>query len=467
MPDKIDLSPNPNRSKEAIFISHATPSDNEFTKWLALKLIGLGYRVWCDILELPKGTDFWKHIENELRNNACKFLIVLTETSNQSQGVLNEIATALKVKKQSNNDTFIIPLIIDENLSFDNINIELVRLNAIDFRPSWAKGLQELLLSFEKENIFKKNPDPDKTNLLYHQIFLQGKAEIKKKEIYCSNWFPINSFPKELRFHQFERMIPKNFDVRTLTFPAVPYKNYLCTFAYEYDFTHQLPKTETYDHRKTIRIPIEEILDMLYDNEFIKPSEAQRLIVQLTNKAFELRMKDKGLFEYPLTNKTGYWFKKDQLEKDKFNKIQLVGKQKNKNWHFGISASAKLYPSHVLMVSSHIFFTEDGKTLIETKSIQHKARRRQGKNWWNDDWKSKLLASIQYLTDENNSFYLEVGSEEKIYISTEPVLFRSEIGYDNPNIKVLEEEAELTDINDLDEMDTVDEDFKNNITPDE
>jgi len=41
--------------RNKIFISHATPDDNDFTKWLALKLIGLGYVVWCDILFLDKG----------------------------------------------------------------------------------------------------------------------------------------------------------------------------------------------------------------------------------------------------------------------------------------------------------------------------------------------------------------------------------------------------------------------------
>jgi hypothetical protein len=42
-------------ARDKIFISHATPADNDFTKWLALKLIGLGYSVWCDILFLDKG----------------------------------------------------------------------------------------------------------------------------------------------------------------------------------------------------------------------------------------------------------------------------------------------------------------------------------------------------------------------------------------------------------------------------
>ena len=71
-------------SRNKIFISHASPVDNDFTKWLALKLIGLGYNVWCDILFLDKGVDTWRDIEPEIRENACRFLVALSTTSNQS-----------------------------------------------------------------------------------------------------------------------------------------------------------------------------------------------------------------------------------------------------------------------------------------------------------------------------------------------------------------------------------------------
>lgn len=443
--------------RNKIFISHATPDDNDFTRWLALKLIGLGYDVWCDIFELQKGADFWKSIEQEIRDNSIKFLLVLTSVSNQRQGVLNELATAAKVKKQLNDESFIIPLIIDENLSFDDINIELVRLNAIDFKKSWGKGLQDLLEALEKQQVPKSAPDPDKSNLLYQQIFLHNKKVIEKEERYISNWFPIIEFPKELRFHLFGNSIPERFDTRTLTFPAIPYKNYLCTFAWEYDFIHQLPKTETYNTKNTIRIPTQEVLDGSHNSDFIYSSEAKRLIIQLINKAFELRLKDIGLQQYPMSNKLGYWFLKDQLLKNKFNSIQLVGKQKEKNWHFGISASAKLYPFHVLTISSHIYFTEDGIKIIESKSVQHSARRRQGKQWYNEAWKEKMIAVVEFLANNEDTFYLDMGSEEKAFIASKPLYFDSSVSYNLPEKDTLEEEAELADMNYLDNIDVEDE----------
>lgn len=439
--------------RNKVFISHATPDDNDFTKWLSLKLIGLGYEVWCDLLELPKGGDFWNNIEKEIRENTCKFLIVLSSISNKRDGVLKELAVATKVKKLLNDDTFVVPLVIDEELPYDDINIELVRLNATDFKGSWAKGLQDLLEALDKQKIPKNSPDPDKSNLLYQQIFLQDRNIIEKEEIYDSNWFPIISFPDELKFHYYDWRLPNDFDVRKLTFPAIRFKKYLCTFAWEYDFTYHLPKTEAYDNKNTIRIPTAQILSGEHESEFISNSECQRLIVQLINKAFELRMKDKRVTAYPMSNKVGFWIKKGVLVKDKFNKVQLIGKLKGKNWHFGISASSKLYPYHVLMVSSHIYFTEDGEKVIESKSIQHAARRKQGKNWWNNDWREKLRAFMKYLSDDEGSFYLEMGSEEKIYISNFPMQFAGQVSYNIPNKKILEEEAELSDINKLDNFD--------------
>jgi hypothetical protein len=437
--------------RNKIFISHATPDDNDFTKWLALKLVGLGYEVWCDILFLERGVDFWSSIEKEIRESTYKFLIVSSSAGNQREGVLKELAVASKVKKQLQDDTFIIPLSIDETLSYDDINIEIVRLNAVDFKKSWAKGLQDLIETFDKQNVPKNMPDPSKSNLLHQQIFLHDKGIIDKEEVYDSNWFALTSFPQELRFHKYEWRLPNNFDVRTLTFPAVRYKKYLCTFAWEFDFMHQLPKTETYSNENTIRIPTAEILSGKYNSEFIKNNECQRLIVQLVNKAFELRMRDKEVREYEMANKNAYWIEKGKLDKNKFNKVQLVGKQKEKNWHFGISGAAKLYPIHVLMVSSHIFFTKDGVELIESKGIQHSSRRKQGKNWWNDKWRAKLLAFVKFLSDNDESFFLQMGSEEKVVVSNKPIKFVGQYSYAVPSENTLKQEAELAEINDFEE----------------
>ena len=49
--------------REMVFVSHANPEDNEFARWLALRLAGEGFPVWCDLTELLGGEDFWKDAE--------------------------------------------------------------------------------------------------------------------------------------------------------------------------------------------------------------------------------------------------------------------------------------------------------------------------------------------------------------------------------------------------------------------
>jgi hypothetical protein len=109
------------------------------------------------------------------------------------------------------------------------------------------------------------------------------------------------------------------------------------------------------------------------------------------------------------------------------------------------------------MISSHIFFTTDGKKLIESSSVQHSSRRRQGKNWWNNTWRTKLLTFIKYLSDDHDSLYLEVGSEEKVYISNEPVKFRGNVSYNIPGNNSLVEKAELSDTNGHDNIEEQEE----------
>jgi hypothetical protein len=67
----LDLS-----DRDFIFISHATPDDNEFVRWLGTRLTGFGYKVWADIFDLAGGTPFWTTIEDALRKRTPHVVFV-------------------------------------------------------------------------------------------------------------------------------------------------------------------------------------------------------------------------------------------------------------------------------------------------------------------------------------------------------------------------------------------------------
>src|ERR1700730_5643150 len=85
--------------KDKIFISHTTPDDNYFTTWLASKLKILGYKVWVELDELKLGDAFWPEIEDAIRNQSIKFLVIVSKAylgriKNPNSGIFKELSCA-------------------------------------------------------------------------------------------------------------------------------------------------------------------------------------------------------------------------------------------------------------------------------------------------------------------------------------------------------------------------------------
>ena len=138
---------------QSIFISHATPVDNEIARWLTLRLMREGYSVWCDIERLRVGDDFWREIEGEIRTNAAKFVLLLSKTSITRPGVLNELGVASKIANQRGK-RFVLPVRVDD-ISFDDFPIEANRLDAADFSKSWSFGLGRLIQILTEDGVPK------------------------------------------------------------------------------------------------------------------------------------------------------------------------------------------------------------------------------------------------------------------------------------------------------------------------
>src|SRR5437899_11822673 len=81
-------------TRDTVFLSHANPEDNRFTRWLALRLVRAGYQVWSDLTGLLGGEDFWREAERTIRERAAKFVYVLSRVSNAKPGPLKELHVA-------------------------------------------------------------------------------------------------------------------------------------------------------------------------------------------------------------------------------------------------------------------------------------------------------------------------------------------------------------------------------------
>ncbi len=421
--------------RNIIFISHATEEiDNEFSKWLTLQLVGAGYEVWCDLLKLKGGEDFWEEIEDTIRNKCIKFLYVLSQNSNNRDGTLKELTVAQKVAKQINDNNFIIPLHIDQNLTADDINIDLVRIQAVDFKKNWAKGFCYLQEKLEEDEVPHVSENYTLVSDIWKNIFLQNETVLDKEEIYASNWFRIFELPEKINFHKYAQLIPKKLNIKDASFPAFIHKEYVATFAWVYDFMEEWPRITTYDPNESYSINIADILSGEYDTKFISNKEAKKLLVKLLNKSLDNFLDNHNLLsKYEMSNRRAYWLKNDIISKNRVGRTSLVGIQKDKFWHFGVSGNTRLYPELIYTFNSHIFFTSDGENLIPEASKQHAARRKQGKNWWNKHWRNRLFSFLKVMAGDNDYIEVELGNQESLKIDISSINFISPKSYLEPN----------------------------------
>ena len=84
--------------RNVIFISHATPTDNDFTLWLGSRLSAAGYEVWSDVTKLYGGEYFWENIEEVIQSKAAKVIVVATKETKGRKGLMDEIQVAINTE---------------------------------------------------------------------------------------------------------------------------------------------------------------------------------------------------------------------------------------------------------------------------------------------------------------------------------------------------------------------------------
>ncbi|NEO25596.1 MAG: toll/interleukin-1 receptor domain-containing protein, partial [Kamptonema sp. SIO4C4] len=184
--------------RDVVFISHANPEDNAFATWLSLRLIREGYRVWCDVVRLKGGDDFWKDIENAIRSHTRRFIYVVSRASNSKPGTLNELSVASGVARQLGESGFIIPVKIDD-LPYGEHNIQINRLNAVSFTSGWAEGFAEVLRALRLDNIpTPEDSGPSCVASWWNTNRLNQDILVNKWEPLWTNWFNIHDLPRQM-----------------------------------------------------------------------------------------------------------------------------------------------------------------------------------------------------------------------------------------------------------------------------
>jgi len=460
---------------DKVFVSHANPDDNNFTRWLCLRLVSAGYPVWSDIVRLKGGEDFWNDIELAIRERTIKFIYVLSKTSNDKQGPRQELQVAKGVARREKLQDFIIPLHIDD-LPHNDINILLNQLNAISFDQSWAKGLKDLLEKLEQDNVPK---DPSNTPEIaaswWRDQFSAERGLSHNSEDYLSSWFLVESLPEDIYFHLIKNVPWGDEDGgQPPPYPIYSYAGGVFTFAARNDLITAenegwlIPQTHKFRTNDVLNGKLSQVIDI---------KQARNAMTNLLREGWLRMIRERGLAIHEMANNArSFYFIKDQVPNDRLDFIGVDdvpghryvmgyktmrsadGAKRVRHWHFGLSAKPFVYPTMAYGIKAHVLFSDDGKEIWQSDKRLHRARMSQCKNWWNDDWRDRILATMYWLAGGRETLEIPVGKGTVIKVAKSPQLFTSEVSFIEPSKSSHTSEQAMAPSEEEVEFDDLDED---------
>jgi hypothetical protein len=212
---------------------------------------------------------------------------------------------------------------------------------------------------------------------------------------------------------------------------------------------------------------------LFLNDESATRQEHRNVVVQFLKEAWEAYALARGLKKYEMSGKNAFYFDIDALPNPN---VTFVGIDGNKTYrglmgyrtrkttgtrrhrHFALSARPVVHPRPLLQIRSHVLFSDNGRTMCASEDGLHNARRSQCKNWWNDDWRDRILAAMAWLAGDSKELKLVLsGGSGDATVSTRPIEFVSPVtllepggvpeGFDR-NDDLGEEGEELVEVTD-------------------
>lgn len=432
-------------SREAIFISHASPEDNAFTRWLGAKLAALGYEVWADVMRLHGGVDWARQLEDALRNRAAKMLLVANPAALDKQGVRNEIQIASEVARQLKDPQFIIPL----RLAPYQAPFLIAQTQYIDFSRSWASGLAELLDTLATAyQLPRLTPKPLHA---WHQAQSIGATQlIDRSEQLSSSWLRFLRLPHRINYFEPPVGFPlERFQTQELhRWPIVPHAAGLLTFATCDDQGYLAPEMPA---RAVAHCKVHNFLRDGWAEQHLDQFNARARFSDLVNQAFERLLQQRGLHPYAGSGGHHRWWgdlRTYPLDKVAFQwpqwkkgrrQIMGVSGKRGVHWHYAINAQARSSPIRHIRLYAGLIFTQNGMDALADAKKMHRLRRSFAK-WRNPRWRDMLLAFLWWLGQGQREVALPISNSQLLRVGLEPLIFRSPRSVLQPGTSIPDED---------------------------
>jgi hypothetical protein len=452
--------------RKIVFISKATPEDDEFVLWLAPRLEAAGYQVFADVLSLQGGDRWRKVVTNTLQNEAVKMLLCCRDSSLAKNGVQEEIGIAEDLAKELRDPRFIIPLRLERYKRIFGIG----ELQYVDFLGSWSKGLMSLLETLEKQNVVC---EPEHCHINPNWEVYKRRQALKIEESpeqLTSNWLRISKLPDHIYYYQPSGAVNHPLmeqKCKEFQAPAIIYLRGFFTFASIGEVEKHFSDTGVFVlHSEHI---VSEFIENGCSSPNIRPKEAKKHIIAMIRDSWEKHCRSQGFYEYAFSKQLAFHVTDTHIA---IGKRKSWGKSENRRssalrniargklWQYGVSATPYLWPFPHIRIKARVLFSELSENrigaVISDVAQQHRFRRSICSSWRNKAWHGRLMAFLEIFSNGSSYIDLPLSRSEFVQIESIPIEVTSPFTTFLPDI--MPDDAEEQDASTLGNFELEDDD---------
>jgi hypothetical protein len=430
------------KNRTVLFISKATPGDDEFVTWLAPRLEAAGYEVFADILTLEPGTRARKEITDTLQHRGIKMLLCARDSTLARDGVQEEIGIAEDLARELGDNKFIIPLRLERYKKVFGIG----ELQYVNFERSWAEGLGRLLGTLNRQHVPRAAEQVINPNW---EIYRRRSAIplLEEPERLTSNWVRVTECPDVLRYFEPTGAVDNTamtISCRDARHPAFPRDHGFFAFGSTDEINEAFATigkfriTYEFDLMKFISDGVQELE--------LERRDAANIVNAMYRKAWDRFCIERGLLEYQYSASSGFHVGANMAKlgqkipwgsQGDRRSSMLRNEAKGHIWQFGITGIPAFWPFHHFKLKSRVIFAapnaiDSGKP-YDDKMKQHRLRRTVCKGWRNKQWHGRLMAMLELLAWESAFISLPLGTTTSILLDSTLMPFSSPVSTALPN----------------------------------
>lgn len=444
--------------RNVVFISKATPGDDEFVTWLAPKLEAAGYIVFADIHCLEPG-DRWRNvITSTLQQKSIKMLLCCNNATLSKDGVREELGMAIDLSKKLNDPRFIIPLRLER---YEKV-FGMGELQWVDFLPGWENGLSDLLKTLENQSV-PRNEESNQITSTWSELRKKFSHSVEAlPEELASNWLRVSSIPDQIYYYECTGALNHDALKQACAFSSFPVEQRFRGF---YTFaTLEEVNDEFLNVGKFVskaEIPVKEFIEVGSISPKLNPRETKNLVTSIIRKAWEMYGKSKKLGYYPFSGLPGFYANEEVIQVGKMIAWGETGNKRSsmlrnsaggKVWQFGITATHAYWPFWHFKIKTRVVFAEllgnkIAGQVIDDATVQHRLRRKVCSVWRNKQWHGRMMAFLQMLSGGNESINIPLSSSRSICLDASPVKVISPVTTTLPDL--LDDDDDEKDISTL------------------